>query len=116
MAHCRKFFCNKFHQSLSNLPGHKGMKNFRLNWLWILTGTVWLLPQFSSMGAIIKAASCQFSDVNSAVSQASTGDTVQLPAGTAIWSQTLTLNGVSLIGAGSNATILVDEENRAVSG
>jgi hypothetical protein len=92
------------------------MKEFRPGLLRVLIGTFLFLPQFSSMGVIIKAASCQFSDVSSAVSRASTGDTVQLPAGTAVWSQTLTLNGVSLLGAGSNATILVDEENRAVSG
>jgi hypothetical protein len=92
------------------------MKEFRPGLLRVLIGTFLFLPQFSSMGVIIKAASCQFSDVSSAVSKASTGDTVQLPAGTAVWSQTLTLNGVSLLGAGSNATILVDEENRAVSG
>jgi hypothetical protein len=63
----------------------------------------------------INAASCQFSDVSNAVAQASAGDTVQLPAGTATWSQTLTLNGVSLIGAGTNATILIDEENRSAA-
>jgi len=64
----------------------------------------------------INAATCQFSDVSSAVAQASAGDIVQLPAGTAVWSQTLTLNGVSLLGAGTNATILTDEENRNTSG
>lgn len=61
----------------------------------------------------INAASCQYSDVSSAVAQASAGDIVQLPAGRAIWSQTITLNGVSLLGSGTNATILVDEENRS---
>ena len=63
----------------------------------------------------INAASCQFSDVSSAVAQASAGDVVQLPAGTATWVQTLTLNGVSLLGAGTNTTILVDEENRSAA-
>jgi hypothetical protein len=61
----------------------------------------------------INAASCQFSDVSNAVAQASAGDIVLLPTGTATWVQTLTLNGVSLLGAGTNATILVDEENRS---
>jgi hypothetical protein len=63
----------------------------------------------------ITAASCQFSDVSSAVAKASAGDVVQLPAGTATWVQTLALNGVSLLGAGTNATILVDEENRSAA-
>ncbi|HSY43912.1 MAG TPA: hypothetical protein VK811_08360, partial [Candidatus Acidoferrum sp.] len=62
---------------------------------------------------IIKAASCQFTDVNNAVASASVGDTVQLPAGTNSWSQTLTLNGVSLEGSGTNATEIIDEEPRS---
>ena len=63
---------------------------------------------------IIDAASCQFTDVSNAVAAASVGDTVQLAAGTNSWSQTLILsNGVSLEGAGTNATEIIDEEPRS---
>ncbi|HTV42211.1 MAG TPA: hypothetical protein VMF08_16695 [Candidatus Sulfotelmatobacter sp.] len=54
--------------------------------------------------------------MSNAVAQASPGDVVDIPAGTITWSQTLILsNGVSLNGAGTNSTILIDEENRSVS-
>jgi len=63
---------------------------------------------------IINAASCQFIDVSNAVAAASVGDTVQMPAGTNSWSQTLILsNGVSLEGAGTNVTEIIDEEPRS---
>ncbi|MGH7942130.1 MAG: hypothetical protein ACREFR_13770 [Limisphaerales bacterium] len=64
---------------------------------------------------VITAASCAFADVNNAVAQASAGDVVQLPPGTNWWSQTLNLYGVSLVGSGTNSTVLIDEENRSVS-
>lgn len=64
----------------------------------------------------INAASCQYVDVSNAVAQASAGDTVLLPPGTNTWSQTLTLNGVSLEGDGTNATVIIDEEPRANGG
>ena len=64
---------------------------------------------------VVNAASVQFTDVSNAVAQASPGDVVDIPAGTTTWSQTLNLNGVSLNGAGTNSTILIDEENRSVS-
>jgi hypothetical protein len=78
--------------------------------------TAWLFTEPACHAKTVKAASCQYSDVTNAVGQASVGDTVQLPAGTAIWTQTLTLNGVSLNGSGSNTTVIVDEENRAAGG
>lgn len=65
--------------------------------------------------ATITAASCQYSDVAAAVAKASAGDTIQLPPGTDTWSQTLTLNGLSLIGSGTNSTVVIDEENRSGS-
>jgi hypothetical protein len=81
-----------------------------------LLGVVVSLSIVSACDAkTINAASCQFSDVSSAVAQASAGDIVKLPAGTATWTQTLTLNGVSLLGSGTNATILVDEVSRSAA-
>jgi hypothetical protein len=64
---------------------------------------------------VINAASCAFADVSNAVAQASPGDVVQLPAGTSWWAETLNLTNVSLIGAGTNSTVIIDEENRSVS-
>jgi hypothetical protein len=93
----------------------QGMKWFRAE-KWAPLAMV-ILGSFGSpcSAKTINAASCQFSDVSNAVAQASAGDTVQLPAGTATWSQTLTINGVSLLGAGTNATILIDEESRSAA-
>src|ERR1700722_11747085 len=70
----------------------------------------------SSRAALFNAVTCLFSDVTNAVAKASPGDIIQLPAGTNIWTQTLTLNGVSLKGAGTNATVIIDEESRAAGG
>ncbi|HEV2327399.1 MAG TPA: hypothetical protein VGY56_01275 [Verrucomicrobiae bacterium] len=69
----------------------------------------------NSDARVIQAASGQYADVRNAVAQASAGDVVQLPAGTNWWAETLSLNGVSLIGAGTNSTVIIDEENRSVS-
>ncbi len=75
-----------------------------------------LLAAAHADARVIQAASCQFADVSNAVLQASPGDVVQLPPGTNWWAETLVLNGVSLIGAGTNLTVIIDEENRSVSG
>lgn len=86
--------------------------------LLILTTLAAIIPGWAipSQARVITAASCAFSDVSNAVAQASAGDVVQLPAGTASWSETLNLtNGVSLIGAGTNSTFIIDEENRSIS-
>jgi hypothetical protein len=91
------------------------MKWYRANTWAPLTAVITLSFGSVCSAKTISAASCQFSDVSSAVAQATAGDIVQLPAGTGIWSQTLTLNGVSLLGAGTNASILVDEENRSAT-
>jgi hypothetical protein len=72
--------------------------------------------RFPCNAAVINAVSCLFSDVSAAVALASPGDTVQLPAGTNWWSQTINLNGVSIKGAGTNATVLIDEVPRTGTG
>ena len=71
--------------------------------------------QFSH-AALFNAATCLFSDVTNALAKASPGDVIQLPAGTNAWTQTLTLNGISLLGAGTNSTMIIDEESRAAGG
>jgi hypothetical protein len=79
----------------------------------LLAAALLLLGSQIGRAKTITAASCNFADVNNAVAQASVGDIVQLPAGTSSWNQTLTLNGVSLQGAGTNVTKIIDEEPRS---
>ena len=60
-----------------------------------------------SYAATINVASAFYSDVNSAVSSASYGDTVVVPAGSATWSNTLVITkGINLIGAGIGNTVI----------
>jgi len=56
------------------------------------------------------AASPQYGDVSAAVALAQSGDTVQVPAGTATWSSTLNLGSkaITLQGAGSDKTIITN--------
>ncbi|MGZ6440051.1 MAG: hypothetical protein ACXWRU_08365 [Pseudobdellovibrionaceae bacterium] len=57
--------------------------------------------------ATITAASCNYSDVLSAVNSAAVGDTVTVPGGSCTWGSTLSINkGISLIGAGSVNTLI----------
>ena len=91
------------------------MNAFRPSAKWLLF-VAFLLSSGVSRAAIFNAASVAYSDVSTAVALASPGDTVLLPSGTATWSQQLVLNGVSLIGAGTNATFIVDEVPRVNNG
>jgi hypothetical protein len=53
------------------------------------------------------AASASFADVSAAVSAASAGDTVTVPAGQAVWSDPLVITkGISLVGAGIGQTVI----------
>ena len=80
-------------------------------------------------GHVIQAKSVQYADVSAAVQQAADGDTVEVPAGTATWSQELKITkGITLAGktttrgAGTkNATandqtiIIVDDAPKSMS-
>lgn len=60
------------------------------------------------------AASVTLSDVAAAVSASAEGDTVMIPAGAAVWANTLTVTkGITLCGAGTNATTIT-RTNEAV--
>lgn len=88
---------------------------FYLRLFGMIIATV-LAGAIPSQAAIFTAASCAFADVSNAVQKASIGDVVQLPPGTNWWAETLYLtNGISLIGAGTNSTVIIDEENRNAS-
>jgi hypothetical protein len=68
---------------------------------------------FSLNAAVISAASSSRSDVQAALAAAKTGDTVQIPAGTNIYTSTVIVtNGISLIGAGIDKTVFIDEVPR----
>ena len=50
-------------------------------------------------GHVIQAKSVQYADVSAAVQQAADGDTVEVPAGTAVWTQELKITkGITLAG------------------
>jgi hypothetical protein len=58
--------------------------------------------------ATINAATCSAADVSRAINRASAGDTVQIPAGTCVWTTKLSSTvpaNISIIGAGSLATV-----------
>jgi hypothetical protein len=66
----------------------------------LLAGIVLIvLGQVEAGAAVINAASVSLADVTAAVALANDGDTVVIPAGTASWTQTLTItNGITLQG------------------
>lgn len=63
----------------------------------------------SPAGNIVYAASLAYVDVSNAVASALPGNVVQLPVGTNWWSHTLTISGITLMGAGTNQTRIIDE-------
>lgn len=68
-----------------------------------------LLTTLSAMGATYTSPTCSYADVTATIAFTHPGDTVMLPAGTASWTQTLSIGGISLIGTGTNSTVIVDE-------
>lgn len=62
--------------------------------------------------AIYNAATCNESDVRAQFASTVSGDTVQMPAGSAMWTNPLVVPcGVSIIGAGTNATFLTQSND-----
>jgi len=70
----------------------------------------------AARSSLINAPTSSFSDVAAAVATAVPGDTVLIPAGTNVWTQAVNLNGISLSGAGTNGTVIIDEVSRANNG
>jgi hypothetical protein len=63
--------------------------------------------------AVIRAKSVSLKDVSSALASASDGDTVLVPAGKAGWTSPLTITkGITLEGAGNDATVILDDISR----
>jgi len=84
-------------------------KNIQLTGYFFFFFIVWLFMFCKSpiecRAATINAKSTSYSDVDSAINSASSGDTVIVPAGSSIWSSNLVITkGISLIGAGIGKT------------
>ncbi|HEY3760395.1 MAG TPA: hypothetical protein VGN23_01430 [Verrucomicrobiae bacterium] len=88
------------------------MKTSRLRLIWPL---VFILQAglFPAQASLINIVNGLFSSITNAIASALPGDVVVLPPGTNVLTQTINLYGVSLIGSGTNQTVLVDEENRS---
>lgn len=68
-----------------------------------------VMLHLSSTSATINSASVSYTDVLSAINAASDGDTIILPAGAALWTNSLTVDkGVSIVGSGYDATIITN--------
>ena len=66
--------------------------------------------------ATINATSVSFADVASAIALAADGDTVVVPAGTASWTSILLITkGITLQGAGNDATVILDDVPRTLA-
>ena len=69
-----------------------------------------------NVAATKTAASASYADVSAAVSAASPGDTIIVPAGNATWNARLEITkGLTIIGAGSDSTVIVSNY-RSVNG
>jgi hypothetical protein len=61
------------------------------------------------------AATASRTDVNSAIALTSPGDRVFVPAGTADWTGNVSVNGIQLIGAGTNATNITSSSGTVIT-
>ncbi|MGH7950551.1 MAG: hypothetical protein ACREFE_01325 [Limisphaerales bacterium] len=100
----------------SNSRASRPRSNLLRNFIFIALAIPFLNGIFRGEAAIVNATNCSFAAVSAAVTSALPGDTVQLPAGTNVWTQTVNLSGISLRGAGTNQTIIIDEVSRANNG
>jgi hypothetical protein len=58
------------------------------------------------------ANTVSFTDVQAALAASAPGDTVVMPPGTASWTSLLEFSGISLLGSGTNQTVIIDNMNR----
>jgi hypothetical protein len=73
-----------------------------------------LLSDRAALGATINAVSPSATDVQAAINTANSGDTVIVPAGSATWSSTITVSGITLIGGGgTGGTTTITEGSSA---
>jgi hypothetical protein len=90
------------------------MKTDKIILISIIGIFLFLLPAIVD-AATINATSCSYADVNAAISAASAGDTVMVPAGSATWDSSLLITkGIYLIGAGIGNTIITNNSGGGV--
>jgi hypothetical protein len=83
--------------------------------LMIIVLSIIFLPT-TTWSAIHNAASASLSDISAAISKASPGDTVIVPAGNVTWNNNLVISkGIKLIGAGKGKTVITSNYNRVNS-
>jgi hypothetical protein len=82
----------------------------------ILLLILFLLSVSKVDAATINAATCSYADVSAAISSASAGDTVTVPAGSpCTWTSTLNITkGITLIGSGSGTTKIINSSNNTI--
>lgn len=80
-----------------------------------LQGAALLMTHGQLQAAIINAATPALADVQLACNSAANRDMVMVPPGTATWTATLNISkGITLIGAGSDQTRIIDEVPRVL--
>ncbi|MGZ3769958.1 MAG: hypothetical protein ACXVCP_08155 [Bdellovibrio sp.] len=71
---------------------------------------------FYTEAATYSTATCEFNEVNSALQNASEGDTLKVAAGTCTWSSELAINkGITLMGAGIGVTTIIKNTGELIS-
>jgi hypothetical protein len=82
---------------------HNQIKSWSVIALLLLSGRV-------VRGATYTAADCTVASVQAAINSAANGDTVMIPAGSAVWTNGVTIynKGINLIGAGVGVTIITN--------
>lgn len=80
--------------------------------LLLISFVLLLASAFPLYAATINATTCSYSDVSSAITSATSGDTVQVPSGTCTWTSALTVDkNIKLWGAGAGG--FVDTKSRS---
>lgn len=82
----------------------------------LFIGAIALIMAANSLqSATVTAFSVSWIDVSNAVNTSTAGDTVRIPAGSANWSNMLTVaKAISIIGAGTNATVITYSNQQIV--
>jgi hypothetical protein len=103
-----------FHVAAKTCAGGRSIGRRMVGAISIAT-IVLLSGAVSTKAAVITASSSSLAAVQTAVNSASAGDTVQVPAGLATWTGSLTINkDIQLLGAGIGKTIITDGGSTAL--
>src|SRR5580658_7590370 len=82
----------------------------------VVLGGLILSVAWRGEAAVRNAASAAESDVAAAIAKADNGDTVMVPPGVSTWTSILQVTkGITLMGAGTNSTTIIDEVPRTRS-